>query len=330
MSTENHLRDLRLRDSNLLLDSPTKIAQMPPSKFSPLIKLARLSWRTIRTEATATFGSSQQAKYLRAIRHHKSSLPKMDATCHQILKQLKRHGVYLSKIGDLNFEDSKDLVARAQSLCQYCCRRTGLGWYFDMMADFTERVDDRQIVTLQPELFMWGLQPRLLTLAEHALGIPPAYLGCEIRRDKNAGTIGARSWHKDTENLKIFKICIYLSDVTEDTPAFQYVSLQDTLRTSPGMRDWQTFYEENAKLCTGPTGTIIFALTSDVMHKGYIAPGSNTDRYSIWFDYASHFPTHMETCMAVTSDDTRAMIDARLNQQQRNAVYWFNTARLKR
>jgi hypothetical protein len=75
-----------------------------------------------------------------------------------------------------------------------------------------------------PEIFLWGLEQRLLNIAENYLGLPVAYHGSYFRRDiANQVEKKSRLWHMDSEDRKLFKVIVYLNDINDERGPFQYL-----------------------------------------------------------------------------------------------------------
>lgn len=180
-----------------------------------------------------------------------------------------------------------------------------------------------------PELFHWGLQERLLDIAENYLGLPPAYLGVNLRKDvPNRKQTGTRLWHKDGEDRRVLKVIIYLNDVGEDGGPFEYIPPH----LSPSYRPFQHIYckildgdmqqvvpASNWKACTGSAGTVVIVDTAKVFHHGKIP---QSERAALFFCYTSRQPKRLDICHTHYSRARAMEIAQTLPQRQKECVLW--------
>lgn len=144
-------------------------------------------------------------------------------------------------------------------------------------------------------IYLAGLHPMLLDLAERYIGLAPLYLGFEVKvefPDGRAG--GTRNWHWDLEDLRVLKVVIYLSDVGPADGPLQYLpdeswSALKTASGRPGIHSEQDI-ETGVRIdCTGPAGTAIFLDGARLLHR-VKPPSGDRRRDSITFSYASRHP----------------------------------------
>ena len=84
-----------------------------------------------------------------------------------------------------------------------------------------------------PEIYMWGLNQRLLGVVENYIGLPIRYHGADLRREFNDGKLNdVRQWHVDAEDRRMFKIIVYLNDVLPGGGPFQYLPKGVTAETA--------------------------------------------------------------------------------------------------
>jgi hypothetical protein len=150
-----------------------------------------------------------------------------------------------------------------------------------------------------PALFLWGLSPRLLDIAEGYIGLPVRYLGLDVKRELVAPDIGGpRSWHLDDEDRRMLKVIVYLSDVDAGSGPFGYVEMSNTEKVRELIRRdedripdeaMQTVVpREDWKHVAGPRLTGIYADTVQVFHR--VFPPKSAERYSVTFAYSSRRP----------------------------------------
>lgn len=161
-----------------------------------------------------------------------------------------------------------------------------------------------QELALDPTLFKWGLTEDLLDLAESHIGLPPRYLGVEVKREMLNPAAGhthhaVRRWHLDHEDRRIFKLIVYLSDVDTTSGPFEYLDLptSTTVREGLGRTIRSARIDERVhadvplsrqRLVTGPAMTGIYVDTGRVVHR-VVAP-TESERYSVTFAYCSRKP----------------------------------------
>ncbi len=151
-----------------------------------------------------------------------------------------------------------------------------------------------------PEIYMWGLDPKMLDLVESILGLPPLYHGVIFRKEiVDQRNVGTRRWHTDFEDLNTIRVCVYLSDVLEaEDGAFEYIPRTIPLR-------WADFDSDEIddermrkrvpewmwKQVTGPKWTVSVKAVSKVFHHGKVP---RIPRAAASFYYTSRKPTSPE------------------------------------
>lgn len=177
-------------------------------------------------------------------------------------------------------------------------------------------------ILAHPEVLLWGLGERLLSIVEHYIGLPIAYRGITVRRDLADGQYTeTRLRHKDNEDTRIVKIIVYLNGVTEVDGPFCYIPKTVFVpRRLPGRLsdpDMDRLVPRQQQVqCTGPAGTVVFADTCNVWHRGKV-PESN-DRLTIFYSYNSQMPRQPKHCQPLLPPESLA--GARLTEKQRAAV----------
>jgi len=157
-----------------------------------------------------------------------------------------------------------------------------------------------------PDLFVWGLSEELLDLAECHIGLPPRYLGVEVKREivnpaEGHGHAAVRRWHLDHEDRRILKVIVYLSDVDSESAPLEYIDLPTSeaiLRRRGRPRSYRAARLDEAvraevpvadrRQVTGPRMTAIYVDTGRVLHR--VRPPTGSERYSVTFAYSSRSP----------------------------------------
>jgi hypothetical protein len=190
-----------------------------------------------------------------------------------------------------------------------------------------------------PTLFMWGLSEDLLDLAECHIGLPPRYLGVEVKREIANPAAGhsheaVRRWHLDHEDRRILKVIVYLSDVDRTSAPFEYVDLTTSEAVLRGLnRPCRSARLDEAVRAqvpprertqvTGPRLTAIYVDTGRVLHR--VAPPVS-ERHSVTFAYCSRSPRLTYSQLTLPGAERRALRD-RLTQRQWQALGCTSFAR---
>ena len=148
-----------------------------------------------------------------------------------LLRQLQTQGGFVSSLDELKFDTSRVMFEAAKraalsmpdasSLSKMGDKLLGRNTYLHCFS-----LDPPQLITWDPSIVLWGLEERLLDLAEVYFGLPPALTTVHLRKDVGTGEqVGTRYWHLDTEDEKVLRLIVYLSDVTIHDGPFEYISL---------------------------------------------------------------------------------------------------------
>jgi hypothetical protein len=179
-----------------------------------------------------------------------------------------------------------------------------------------------------PEIYLWGLDERLLDLVEGYIGLPVHYHGADLRREIADGvTNDVRQWHIDAEDHRMFKIIAYLNDVTEVGGPFEYMTRQTSERAARALRYVSGFVPDAAmekvmprgdwRAAVGPAFTANLADTCAVFHRA--KPPTKIDRYSITFSWTSRSPMKTYASMPM-AEETYDSLTRRLSARQRACV----------
>lgn len=231
----------------------------------------------------------QKFAYQTAIAKHLVDLPLISQSDMSLVEKIKDEGVVITSLESLGIDSNLDILGAAKQLLPKIPPRVSGNKH-----EFVVHATSPQIIEY-PEIFLWGLEQRLLNIVENYLGLPVAYNGVYFRRDiANQVEQTSRLWHIDKEDTNILKIIIYLHDVNEDTGPFQYIpqifteEISHALKYTSGYIQEQTMKKvispSNYKSCLGSLGTVIFAATSNIFHRGKIPV--NADRFTIFYDYS--------------------------------------------
>lgn len=265
-----------------------------------------------------------------ALRDHQLRLPVLSRSDREIVDTLRSRGVYVTTLAALGIGGSGDMLGRAQAL-------------MDGFAGEARRAAaaGREFTSVSPEtifadrtIFQWGVEERLLDIAEAYLGLPVAYDGLNlIYTVANGRDGGTRDWHRDREDRRMLKVAVYCNDVGETGGPFEIISRLDKSQSdSNGYRyaggDEQELvstlgadYRDDIVTCKGATGTVIFVDTARYFHRG--RPVSSDDRKAIFYSYFCQAPRHPFFCQrSGLSLDQLADLSRNMTPRQQAATLW--------
>ena len=241
--------------------------------------------------------------YEASLARHRPALPVLHGIDRDIVDGLERDGMFITSLDALGITGSADMLRTASRIGQDCTdfarHAAGAGQEF-IVAPASAMVDN-------PILFRWGLDARMMDIAEAYIGLPVAYDGMQLIYTVADGTeLGARKWHRDREDRKMIKVAVYCTDVTNRGGPFELISRVDP---SQGRDDRYEYefgtadvlnrrlgpdYADAVVSCTGPAGTVVFADTARYFHRG--APAYDKDRTALYYGYFAVSTRHPYFC----------------------------------
>ena len=282
--------------------------------------------RIIRKLTKIPFVQAQsELLYQAAVNKHLVNLPVLSTSDRTLVETIKRDGVVITSLEALGIPSNPRFFPAAKKLMSEIPKSIS-----GQKNEFVVHATSQQLMEY-PEIFLWGLEQRLLNIVENYLGLPVAYQGVFFRRDiANEVAIKSRLWHVDLEDRKVLKIIVYLNDVNEDGGPFQYIpqSLTSTVARSLkyGPRYitdeimQQALSPSNWKSCTGLAGTVIFASTASIFHRGKIPVAD--DRFAVFFDYTSRQPIQpFYNTLSLPKQNLLSLVN-NLSKAQKNCVFW--------
>ncbi|RCJ29589.1 phytanoyl-CoA dioxygenase [Nostoc minutum NIES-26] len=247
--------------------------------------------------------------YRLALWQYRKNLPALARRDRLILDSLKKDGVYVTTLAELGFPSNLELLKAANN------QMSGM---LVTDSDRTQKLPEIYTVTDLPEFAAWGTEKRLLHIVENYIGLPVAFQGVHLRKDfPNQHQFGTLLWHKDSEDRKMVKVIIYLTDVEEKHGPFEYVPL--SLTSFPALNSyrinyklWQSGYlgindaqlkeiipESAWKSCPGPAGTVIITDPRTTLHHGTLR---SQERSALFFVYTANPPKRPELCTQYWDD----------------------------
>lgn len=219
----------------------------------------------------------------------------------QVLANLRHEGVSLSSVAAFGSGHSFDLLAAAEQAASRLspAATVSLAAPKSSPSSHRDRVKNEILLTY-PDIYMWGLQARLVDLFEVYFQQPVAYLGVSLARDfANSRQTGVRYWHRDGEDFKVIKVKVYLNDVDAEGGPFEYIPryikpshrqlsqygslLEDKHMAAMVDRSfWRQF--------TGTKGAIAIIDTASVFHHASVP---QRERLALTYTYTSARPKNL-------------------------------------
>jgi hypothetical protein len=252
----------------------------------------------------------------------------------KVVDALERNGIYITTLDALNIAGTDFFFQAAEQLAQSVKKREALPAFSDRHEVHATLGEFRQY----PEVFRWGLEERLLKIAHHYLGLAVGYDGAScVLSIADSREIGARAWHRDLEDRRMMKICVYLNRVDEaggplecvgpslnawlcEAEQYQRKSISDQEMQAlsqfqkDGQKDWKV-------TCTGQKSTVIFLDTARFFHRG--KPPTQQNRAAVFFHYFSHRPSRPFFCHRTPfSQGNIAAFLNELSPEQHACVSW--------
>ncbi len=296
--------------------------------------LKRVRKRILREIFQApVFRITSELAYKAALEKYAGNIPLLSPTDLALVNTFKREGIVVTSLEALGIPSTPLLIKAAKKLLPTIPKT-----FSSNKSEYVVHATSAQIMEY-PELFLWGLEERLLNIAENCIGLPVAYHGLYFRRDlDNKIQVKSRQWHIDREDRCIIKVIVYLNDVSDSGGPFEYIPKPLTSLLSRSLKYNYGYIPDEAvkpviptsewKPCLGPSGTVIFADTASIFHRGKLPVGS--DRFTLFFDYTSRQPKNPWFCKSSLSEDELLLLAPRLSKRQRKCIFWREGERVPR
>lgn len=269
-------------------------------------------------------------RYSDALHQHRPALPNLSSLDAGIVDGLERDGVFVTSLEALGVPGHGQLVDQAADLAAGFAAEAR-----DLAASGKVfMIVPPERIVARPSIYRWGLDDRLLDIAEAYIGLPPAYDGATINYTVGDGReVATRMWHRDREDRRMLKIAIYLHDVGEDGGPFQLISRQDTRQSDVEGYSYDINSEtdlakrlganfaDHIVTCNGAKGTVIFSDTARFFHRG--KPFTGGDRAALFYSYFSKRPRHPFLCdrSGISGRDVASLVEG-LPARQRSSALW--------
>mgnify|MGYP000167329187 CR=1 FL=1 len=292
------------------------------------------------TRKTAKFANTliSEIDYKVAKFKHSFFLPLINESDRSIVTGLQQEGAFITSLDKLAISATPALLQALKKLLAAIpiTSHNFTSYFTKSSVEFRSN----QLIKDYPEIFLWGLDNRLLDIIENFMQLPVAYHGVDPRRYvpalDRAEQIGTLLWHIDLEDRCILKIIIYLNDVSINEAPFEYIPIsymprwpllryirRKIFRQDPvcfSDSELKKFIPESAwKPCLGSAGTVIFANTNRIFHRVKV---NQSDRLSLCFVYSSRKPKNSQLCRTSFNYDRNLIssITQKLSGQQQECI----------
>ena len=231
----------------------------------------------------------------------------LDSGEQKVIDDLYEHGAHVTSVEYL-FQDNAKKIMGALADAAAALEVSDSGNLPDYLQKKTSSYDmlTSALISKYPEIFFLGLSEKLLNIVETYLGMPAAYHGVALRRSLTDGLqVGPRVWHKDDEDFRVFRMVIYLHDVTEGGGPFEYVprSYGLSYKSFQGIESNITAAEmlkvvphDVLKQVYGKAGTVIICDTANTFHHEKLQ--ENKRRSVAMLGYSSRIPKNMPLALS--------------------------------
>jgi hypothetical protein len=320
--------------------STAPLRQLRPSIKTKINKrLLRVSRQIASLPANITWGLSKLPiieknilfpRYQKALKTHKNKSIYLSNSDQEIIQELEQSGIYITSLEALGLPTTSDFLENSGNIALELKNMASLS----SSNEYEVHASKAQLMS-HSEIFCWGLNERLLDIIEQYLGLPVAYDGASCFLSiPNGKEIGARSWHRDREDRRMIKICIYLSDVDETSGPFQCLppdlnskvcnSIEYRYKSIPDKEMEQFFLNPSIKeqiSISGAAGTVIFVDTARFYHRG--KPPIQNSRTAVFFSYFSRCPWHPFFCQRTPISHKEALLlTQNLSKHQQACATW--------
>ncbi len=263
--------------------------------------------------------------YQEAVKQYAERLPKLSPEDFDLVETVRREGAVVTSLDALSIPSSKKMFEVSQNLMPQVPRSIP-----SKKNEYVVHASSQQMME-NSEIFLWGLEQRILNIAENYFGLPVAYHGAYFRRDiANNIEEKSRLWHIDIEDLRVLKVIIYLQDVNEENGPFEYIPLSlskkitEKLKYTHGyiknQRMERALLDSHYQSCTGKAGTVVIAATGSVFHRGKIPIAS--DRFALFFDYTSRLPKLSFLNPYSMTQENLHLLSSQVSESQRQSLLW--------
>lgn len=271
------------------------------------------------------FRNAAEAVYHERLRQYQSAIDQSDNVDLNLVDNVSQQGVSITSLSELQIPGTDKMLRRLTKVLP------------ELIATVPHSkkqfyvCTSRQNLANFDDIYLWGLESKLLDLVEKCLCLPAAYHGIYLRKDLVNNVVSkSRLWHLDKEDRRSLKVIIYLNDVSKDNGAFQYISRNQSKYAAQQLK-YNHEYLHADKIsrviapsewisCEGKAGTVLLVDTANVFHRGQIPNFS--DRLALFFDYTSSYPLRPYYCKSSFPVTELLELSHRLTLRQKSCVFW--------
>lgn len=247
-----------------------------------------------------------------------------------IAQQLEVNGIAITDLQSLNISHTESFLNSAQVITDELRIQSRLSCNVGKET----LVATAQQLLEQPSILSWGCSDTLLRIAREYLNLPVAYDGLSFYYSvANGRERGPRRWHRDKEDWKMLKVCVYLHDVDLDGGPLECVLPAINQQICQNSRPYQVLSSKKVKKllgkngddwyrsCTGKSGMVIFIDTARYYHRG--RPPTKSDRSAVFFSYFSTRPKNPYFCgRSPLSQQQLVQFSKQLPKSAQDSIMW--------
>lgn len=261
------------------------------------------------------------------ILEHAENLPPLCDEGSALVEKLRQDGVVITSCKNLTINSTPLFLESAYKIKEKLSREPS-----ENVPNEPFLLASPSLVSNHPETFLWGLNEKLLNIAENYLGLPVAYHGMYFHRDfPNAKPVKSKLWHRDMEDYRSLKIIVYLNDICDESCGpLQFIPKNLSEKVSKKLGRNYGYTEDSLmqslipshtwKSCLGPEQTVFLMDTVQLFHRGKVP--LVTDRFAIFFDYTSRYPKRPYYCKSSLPKEKMISLAQGLSDQQVKALFW--------
>lgn len=259
-------------------------------------------------------------EYLKALEAHSLRLPPLNPDDLPLYQALRTVGAHVTPMASLGLLGTAEMLEACDKLTRELAA-------MPLEGQNAPRLPLHRLMDF-PEIYLWGLNRRLLDFIENYVGLPIRYHGPDMRREVADGKLNdVRQWHIDAEDRRMFKIIVYLNDVSPGGGPFQYLPRELTLETARRLRYGSGLVSDETMSavlpashwieCLAASHSAILADTCKVFHRAQ--PPRTADRYSITYSWTSTTAVKSYPSIPLTEQD-HAYIAEHTDERQRTCL----------
>lgn len=235
--------------------------------------------------------------------------PPLDEVQGRIADRLSRDGIAVTNLSEL-FPDSPNLLAELQAYVANLRQRAKVVVDKPFLSTLLGAYNNRdRPIRFEDPLVKLILHKRMLDIVNTYMQMftKLSYFTLDVTTPvaPDSSRIKSQRWHRDPEDIKLCKVFVYFSDVSEDSGPFTFVTHSHRggrwekvffqpvpQRVHPSENDVkQAIPAGDIRICTGQAGTVIFCDTSGIHRGGFALEHERIMSTAAYLSSASFVPT---------------------------------------